>query len=130
MPAGSVSERRYLRPAAVTRRTPDERGVVVVWLVILLVVLLGVTALAIDVGYWQLTQTREQRAADAAALAGAVTFPGDPAQANAAALAMANSNGYSVWLGDAGERRRLVPAGRGHDQRLRRRGRRSRSSTR
>ncbi len=67
-----------------------------VWLAIVLVVLLGVTALALDVGYWQLTHSREQRAADAAALAGAVTFPGDPARSNAAALNIANNNGYAV----------------------------------
>ena len=48
-----------------------------VWLAITLVLLLGVTALGIDVAYWQVTKNREQRAADAAALAGAVTFPGD-----------------------------------------------------
>jgi len=96
MPAGSVTQTRRTRLESVPPRATDERGVVIVWLVILLVVLLGVTALALDVGYWRLTQTREQRAADAAALAGAVTFPGDATQANAAALAIAGSNGYSV----------------------------------
>ena len=81
---------------AASRRAADERGVVIVWLVITLVVLLGVTALALDVGYWRLTQTREQRAADAAALAGAVNFPGDPTEANAAAVDIAGNNGYPV----------------------------------
>ena len=56
-------------------RGSDERGVVLVWLAITLVLLLGVAAFAIDVAYWHVTKNREQRAADAASLAGAVTFP-------------------------------------------------------
>src|SRR3954471_13764013 len=79
---------------SVRRRSTDERGVVLVWLAILLVVLLGITALGIDVAYWQVTKNREQRAADAAALAGAVSFPGDGTAANAAAGSIAQSNGY------------------------------------
>ena len=63
-------------------RGSDERGVVLVWLAITLVLLLGVTAFSIDVAYWHVTKNREQRAADAAALAGAVTFPGDPRTSN------------------------------------------------
>ena len=96
LPAGPVSDHRTPRVTAPSTRAADERGVVFVWLAIVLVVLLGVTALALDVGYWQLTHSREQRAADAAALAGAVTFPGDPARSNAAALKIANNNGYTV----------------------------------
>src|SRR4051794_3227946 len=78
------------------RRSTDERGVVLVWLAILLVVLLGITALGIDVAYWQVTKNREQRAADAAALAGAVTFPGDLDASNVQAQGVAGDNGYSV----------------------------------
>jgi hypothetical protein len=75
-------------------RARDERGVVIVWLAVTLVLLLGVTALGVDVAYWQVTKNREQRAADAAALAGAVSFPGDGTAANAAAGSLAQSNGY------------------------------------
>ena len=74
----------------------DERGVVLVWLAITLVLLLGVTALGVDVAYWQVTKNREQRAADAAALAGAVAYPGDPATAAQQAQGVAADNGYSV----------------------------------
>ena len=63
------------RPA--TRRCGDDDGFVAVWLSLMLVLLLGMGAFAVDVSYWHYTQTREQRAADAAALAGAVSFPGD-----------------------------------------------------
>ena len=61
----------------------------------MLVVLLGSAAFAIDVTMWHLEQTREQKAADAAALAGAVTFPGDATKSDAAALDVATQNGYA-----------------------------------
>ena len=54
-----------------------QRGVVLVWLAVTIVMLLGVATLGVDVAYWQVTKNREQRAADATALAGAVTFPTD-----------------------------------------------------
>jgi Flp pilus assembly protein TadG len=85
---------RFLRFAPARRS--DERGVVLVWLAITLVLLLGVTAISIDVAYWQVTKNREQRAADAAALAGAVTFPVDPVQSDAQAQGVASDNGYTV----------------------------------
>ncbi len=69
---------------------------VVVWFALMLVVLIGMAAFAVDVTAWHLTQTREQRAADAAALAGAVTYPSDASTSNAAALGIAGNNGYSV----------------------------------
>jgi Flp pilus assembly protein TadG len=69
---------------------------VLVWLAITLVLLLGVTAFSIDVAYWQVTKNREQRAADAAALAGAVTFPSDPAQSDTQAQGVAADNGYTA----------------------------------
>ncbi len=47
------------------------RGVVLVWVAVLMVVLVGVTGLAIDVGYTMLVRHQLQNAADAAALAGA-----------------------------------------------------------
>lgn len=46
-----------------------ERGVVLVWVAILMVVLLGCVALAVDVGYLYLTRAQLQNAADAGALA-------------------------------------------------------------
>ena len=74
----------------------DERGAVIVWLALTLSLLLGVAAFAIDVSYWQVTKNREQRAADAAALAGAVSFPGNGSGANASAADIAGSNGFDV----------------------------------
>lgn len=67
-----------------------------VWMALMLVVLVGMGAFAVDVSYWHYSQTRLQRAADAAALAGAVSFPGDLTRANSAALGVAASNGYGA----------------------------------
>ena len=77
-----------------TGNDADERGLVIVWLAVTLTVLLGVSAFGVDVAYWQTTKNREQRAADAAALAGAVTFPGNGTQSNASAGDIAANNGY------------------------------------
>ena len=56
------------RPSA---ESTGERGVAVIYVAILLVVLLGVTALAVDVGYMMVVRNQLQNAADAAALAAA-----------------------------------------------------------
>lgn len=52
----------------------NERGVVAPLVAIMLSVLLGAVALAIDVGYMMNTRTELQRIADGAALAGARTL--------------------------------------------------------
>ena len=39
-------------------RDADQRGVVVVWLAVMIVLFLGVAAFAIDVAYWHLVQGR------------------------------------------------------------------------
>ena len=88
-----------------SRAAADERGVVVVWMAILIVLFLGVAAFAVDIAYWHLVQGREQRAADAAALAGAVSYPGNQSAADAAATDVAASNGYTIGS--------VVPVGAG-----------------
>ena len=55
-----------------------DRGYLVVTVAILLVILLGLSALAVDVGMMYSARTSAQRAADAAALAGAFTFVVEP----------------------------------------------------
>ena len=47
----------------------NEKGVALVYVAILLVVFLGIAALAVDVGYLMVGKTELQRTADAAALA-------------------------------------------------------------
>ncbi|MGD9956810.1 MAG: pilus assembly protein TadG-related protein, partial [Candidatus Nanopelagicales bacterium] len=62
---------------------------------LLLPVLLGFAALAVDVARWYVEMERIQKAADAAALAGVVYMPQDFAQAQTTALAVAAKNGYA-----------------------------------
>jgi Mg-chelatase subunit ChlD len=84
---------RRLNP--LPHRQADERGVVAVWLAITLIVLLGFAGWAIDFAHWNDERTEMQKAADAAALAGAVYLPDDPAGAFAAARSIAAKNGFS-----------------------------------
>lgn len=58
------------------------------------VVLLGGAALLTDVAWWWTNEQRMQRAADAAALAGAIYLPGNPGIADSVARAEAAKNGY------------------------------------
>lgn len=71
-----------------------ERGAVLVIVAILLPVLFGFAALALDVGNWYIRAQREQKAADAAALAGSVYLPADPSKAYSVALDVASRNGF------------------------------------
>lgn len=62
-----------------------ERGAVAVQVALLLVALLGCAAMAIDIGRWVVVRHELQNAADAAALAGANTLPGQLAASAVAA---------------------------------------------
>ena len=79
------------------KRASSESGYVLVTVAVLLVVLLGFTALAVDVGLLFGARTQSQASADAAALAGAFTFVLNPlapqpatAQTQATQVAIAN----------------------------------------
>ena len=56
-------------------------------------------AAVVDVSWYWTNNLRMQRAADAAALAGVVFLPGDPAPAFTAARAEAAKNGYTNGTG-------------------------------
>jgi hypothetical protein len=73
-----------------------ERGQVVVVTVLALASLLGMSALAIDVGAWFQTKRHLQATADASALAGAQALPDNPGAASALALSYADKNGGGV----------------------------------
>jgi Flp pilus assembly protein TadG len=77
-------------------RTRNERGQVVVLTVIALTVLLGMSALVLDVGAWFHSKRQLQATADAAALAGAQMLPDTPGAAISTALDYANKNGGAV----------------------------------
>jgi Flp pilus assembly protein TadG len=78
----------------------DERGQAIVLMVLALVVLLGMSAMVLDVGSWFRDQRRLQGTADAAALAGAQQLPGSPSGAQTMALSYANQNGGDVLGSD------------------------------
>lgn len=75
-----------------------ERGQVLPLVALMLVVLLGAGALAIDVGYWRYQQRLEQSAADSAAIAGASELANpafSAATVFAAAAQDATANGFT-----------------------------------
>jgi len=77
-------------------RLKSERGQAFVVMVLSLAVIIGMAALALDVGHWFRDKRRLQGTSDAAALAGAQQLPDDPAGAKAMALNYANQNGGDV----------------------------------
>jgi hypothetical protein len=76
-------------------RRNHERGAALPTVAIMLVVLLGMAAFAVDLGWLYLNANRVQKTADAAALAGVVNLPTDVAQAQADAASAATANGFA-----------------------------------
>jgi Flp pilus assembly protein TadG len=82
------------------RRLHNESGQAVLITVFFLSVLIGATALTLDVGSWYREQRNAQATADAAALAAAQVLPANPAQATTLAQQYADANGGGVSAGD------------------------------
>jgi Flp pilus assembly protein TadG len=76
-------------------RREEEQGFFLVFFSIMLVLLLGVAGLAVDFSNWTYQGQQQQKAADAAALAGAVFLPDDVATAVSTAADVAKKNGYT-----------------------------------
>jgi hypothetical protein len=74
----------------------EEKGAALPFVAVLLVLLLGVSAFAIDLGWLYLNGARLQRAADSSALAGVVYLPGDMANVVARSVDGANANGWDI----------------------------------
>ncbi len=89
----------WARLLALTPRRPrprDERGFVLIFVAIILVVLLAMAGFAVDYWHWSREGARLQRTADAAALAGAIYMPDNPGQAGfTTAKTVAGRNGYT-----------------------------------
>ena len=81
------------------RRSERQRGQILVLYVLAFFVMLGTLALVVDVAWYWSSSLRVQRAADAAALAGAVDLPGDQPSAYSDARNEAAKNGYTDGLG-------------------------------
>lgn len=79
-------------------RNAHRRGVVVVYVALGLTVFLGIAGLVVDMGHLYHNRAKAQRAADAAALAGALqlAYSGTKVTADAAARNIAIQNGYNV----------------------------------
>ena len=93
-----------LRPvmgADASRGRAGQLGQVLPLFALMAVVLLGGAALLTDVAWWWTFEQRMQRAADAAALAGAVHLPENPDLAKSTAQREAAKNGFDITLDDA-----------------------------
>jgi Flp pilus assembly protein TadG len=71
---------------------PQHRGAILLLTVLLIVVLLGMIAFAVDLGYLMMAKTQLQAAADSAALAAAGTMGGQSQDATNAAILFAKQN--------------------------------------
>ena len=97
------------------RPRSHQRGQIVIIFAGAMLLFLAISAAVIDLSWYWTNNLRMQRAADAAALAGAVYLPGDRNRAYAMARAEAMKNGYSDGVNgitvtpvqDAGNNRRL-----------------------
>ena len=79
-------------------RTPEDResGAALPFVAVLLVLLLGVAAFAVDLGWLYLNGARLQRAADSSALAGVVYLPADMSGVSDSAIDGATANGWDI----------------------------------
>lgn len=77
------------------RNARSERGAALPTIAIMLVVILGMAAFAVDLGWLFLNANRVQKTADAASLAGVVNLPADFAQAQTDAQAAVAANGFA-----------------------------------
>src|SRR5215471_4382319 len=87
-----------------SRRRADETGIVIVWMTVVLVLLLSVAAFAVDLVHAYVEAENAQKAADAAALAGATLVPGDAtscASPSSRAAQLATDNGFTDGVNGA-----------------------------
>ncbi len=96
-----TSRTRSVRRRLAGESARDERGYIAVVTALLLTVFVGLCAFSVDVGRWYFVAMQEQKAADAAALAGVTALPGDPTTAYSHARTYAAANGFSLTLGDS-----------------------------
>jgi Flp pilus assembly protein TadG len=90
--ADAQGRRHDLRVLTRVMPRSDDSGAVAVMVALSIVVLLGIGALAVDVGYYLVQRGKAQTAADAAALAAASYLPEDVTRAHTAATDFATRN--------------------------------------
>lgn len=82
-------------------RKAHDRGVVAVWFCILLTVIFGFAAMAVDLGNWYIKRSEVQAATDAAALGGAALLPENDVAAIQQAIMIAGQHGFAADTVDA-----------------------------
>jgi len=85
---------RSSRSSSEQSRAGDERGFVLVWFALLIVVMLGVAAFAVDLGHAYYVAQQAQDSADAAALSAAPYLPDNCTNANPHAVDISAANGF------------------------------------
>lgn len=95
-----ISQHRSGRSSPLPTSLAKKRGNIIVFTAVLMVVMLGMIAFAVDVGYMYTMQTQLQRSVDAAALAGAGSLVDgvDVAQAKATEYLVRNPVGNSMTI--------------------------------
>src|SRR5688572_5218193 len=83
---------QYIRTGSRPHRHRRHRGMVIIWVALLMMVLIGFVGLAVDWGYVVWSGQKLQNAADAAALAGAQNLGAGEAAVNDAAVELAAAN--------------------------------------
>ncbi len=86
---------RGIRSRVFRTRCDEEGGFFLVFFSIILVVMLGFAGFAVDFASWSYEGQQQQKAADAAALAGAVYLPDNVPLAMSTAQQVASANGYT-----------------------------------
>lgn len=86
---------RAARARTLRTRREEQGGFFLVFFAIILVVMLGFAGFAVDFASWSYEGQQQQKAADAAALAGAVYMPDNPSLAYSVARQVATANGYT-----------------------------------
>ncbi len=84
---------------AVRRRISDaggDRGIVAIWLALLIIVFIGMAAIAVDIARWYVEAERVQKTVDAAALSGAVYMPDNFEKAKVSADNLIVANGWAL----------------------------------
>jgi Flp pilus assembly protein TadG len=82
------------KSSILSRIRRDESGLALVWMSLFMMVLMGFASLAIDISHGYSVAAEAQNAADAAALAGTIYLPDDPATAISTAQSVAAANGF------------------------------------
>ena len=75
----------------------NEKGAILPFVALVLLLLLGLASFAVDLGWFYLNSTRVQRAAESAALAGVIHMPqAYTTKAEPTAVQVAATNGYTT----------------------------------